>query len=340
MADWTWALANPAPSLTVFRELTEATSRRVTWRLDATDDAQFSMNGESEELAEIVDLATDLVIYRNGIKLHRGRLGPAADSGNANGLATQLTSIGYRGMLDVRHVPAAGATYTATDQAQIAFGLIDTSQSSTNGDWGITDGTGATSGTTRDRTYDPGKPIGEALGELFRVDDGGEWEIDADLALNRWYPTRGTDTGVVLDFGGLVVAFERLLSPADFGNAGVFSGDTSVTDPIDATAATLATDPRGRWEVSRAFPSIKEQATLVDRAAWVVAQAATLRPTWRITLAADAWEGPDHLWLGDTAQLAVHAGRLAVDAPHRIAEIAVTEDDNGVETVVMGLIAA
>lgn len=339
MAAWSFVLAEPAPTGLGFRQLTAATSRRVTWRLDDACDASFDIDGRHDEASEIEELATDLLVYRDGSKVLRGRIGSESDEIDASTHQASFAAIDYRGMLQYRFVGAAGATYIATDQAAIAWGLINTSQALSGGNWGITNGVGSSSGTNRDRTYDPGKPLSEALAELGRVDDGFEWEIDADLALNRWFPTRGSANGVVLDYGGLVTQVRRNLDPSAFANSVLAVGDQALV-PATAVTAGIGTDPRGRWERSFGYSSIKEQATLDARALWLADQTNTLRPEYVVTLRDGAWEGFDHIGLGDTVTLAVKSGRLQVADAQRVVEIAVDLDDDGAETVTLGLVAA
>lgn len=339
MARWSWVLGDAAPSDVEFRELTKAKSRRVTWRVDGPADAAFSIDGRSDEAAEITALATDLHVYRDGVKLLRGRIGAEQDDITPSAHTTQFGAVDYRGMLAYRQVGPAGASYVGIDQGVIAFDLIDTSQDLTGGDWGVTDGLGSTSGTLRDRTgILPGSKLLDLITSLGQVDNGFEWEVDPALALNRWYPRRGDDNGVVLDYGGLLTSARRVLNPADFANVALVTGSDE-TVPVEEVAGDVGTDPRGRWEVSQSFPSIVDQGTLDDRAVWVLGESSTLKPDWVVQFTLGRWGGPDHVWLGDIVTLAVRSGRLAVNAAHRVVELSVALDEAGRETVSAGLLA-
>lgn len=339
MADWSFVLSGTPPAGATFLELTGASARRLVWRVDDPATVDFSLDGNSAEAAAIVELATDLVCYRDGTKLFRGRIGPLEDDIAADDYRLNLSAVDYRGMLDARIVGVSGESFTAVDQGTIAWNLIQTTQALSGGNWGITNGIGATSGTTRDRAYDPGKPRGEAIAELARVDGGFEWEIDADLELNRWYPTRGTVTGVRLDHGGLLSKARRSLGQRTFANATMAIGAEGLT-PVMSTTAGIGTDPRGRWEMSRGYTSVKEQATLAARSTWMLGQTSTIRPDFVVTFRRGAWQGPGNVWIGDTVTLVVNTGRLAVNAAHRVVELAVALDEDGSETVSAGLVAA
>lgn len=339
MTVWTWVVGGTPPSGVERRELSQAYGRSLTMRVDAPFTAQFSLDGRSSQAAEIVALATDLHVYRNGVKYFRGRITTESDTVSESEHACQFTATCYRGMLDYREIGTAGASFAAVDQGTIAFNLIAASQALAGGNWGITDGVGATSGTVRDRTYDPGKPLGEAIAELFRVDNGGEWEISPTLALNRWYPKRGSVTSVVLDYGGKVARADRLLSPRDFANFVVVSGSQGLT-PTSAVTAGIATDPRGRWEISLGLPSVLEQATLTTKATWLLAQSSTLRPEIVVTLTPGRWAGLTDIALGDTVALGLRSGRLSDTGAFRVVEINCAPDEDGGEQITMGLVAA
>lgn len=339
MAEWVWVLGGTPPSGAESRPLTVARGRVVTWRVDAPATAQFTIDGHHEEALELSNLATDLTIYRNGTKLFRGRIIADTDSIDPDSHDVQCTAIDYRGLLQYRVVNEAGRTFTSTDQGAIAWTLISESQALSGGNWGITNGLGATSGTARDRTYDPGKPLLDAISELGRVDGGFEWEIDANLALNRYYPKRGTVQPHVLDYGGVVASVTRTRKPGDYANSVIATGDQALA-PARATSASIATDPVGRWEVSRGYQSIKEQSTLSGRATWLLAEAGTMRPELVVRLVANRWEGPTVLWIGDTATLAVNSGRLTINSAHRTVELSAALDEDNVESVTLGMIAA
>ncbi len=339
MTVWTWVLGETPPSGVRLRELTKAHGRSATWRLDANATAQFSIKGTSDEAAVIVPLATDLTCYRDGVKMFRGRIGPESDDISPTNHACQFTATDYRGMLGYRITGAAGAAYTSTAAGAIALGLVTTSQALAGGNWGVTAGVGTATGTSRDKTIDPGKPVVESINELGRLDAGFEWEVDAELALNLWHPRRGSVNGVVLDYGGVLNRVQRLLDPKDFANAALATGGQGLAPVMSATAG-IGTDPRGRWETSGSFPTITDQNTLNARAPWLRDQASTLRPTYTVQFRPGRWKGKTHVWLGDTVTLVVKKGRLNIAGSFRVIEVSVQPGDNGTEVVNMGLLAA
>lgn len=346
---WTLAVGDPAPTLAPSRELTEATGRRLTARLDGSWDLQFSFTGAGSDWADdhesraISPLATDVHVWRDTDRLFRGRC--AVRSGQATGevYTVQWTAQDYRWMLNHRQIDAAGRIFTATDQDDLVLALIDESEALSGGDWGVDLGTNTGTPTARDLTLLPGQPVGDAIGNLGRLDNGFEWEIGpdstGDLKLNLWHVTgRGADNGVVLDYGGLVTSFTDNLDPDDFANSVLVTGDQATT-PVAAETAGIGTDPRGRWERSFGFPTIIEQPTLDDRGPFMLAQTSVLRPEYVVELTPGLWQGRSHIWLGDTVFLVIHCGDVDVAADHRVIEVAIVMGDNGEETVTLGLLS-
>ncbi len=340
MAGWSWAVGGAAPAGVPERELTAAVGRTVTWRVDAAATAQFSIDGRHDEAAAFVERESDLWIWRDGVLLFRGRIvPPVQDDIDEDGHRCEVVAVDYRGMLAHRIIGGAGRTFSAVDQAEIAWTLIDESQSETNGDWGIVEGVGATSGQTRDRTYAAGKGLLEALTELGKVDNGMEWQISPALELDRWYPRRGSTVPVVLDWGGALARVRRV--SADRWANHVLSVGAQGTTPEEASSSTIATDLAGRWELFDGDGStITQQSTLADRAQWAVDQASTISATYTVEWTPGRWAGPDEIWIGDVATLAVKSGRLNINGPHRLAELTAVPGEDGAEKIVGGMVEA
>lgn len=339
MAIWKYVLSGPPPSGTELQELRAAYGRRLTLRIDGVSDAQYTVHGRDPEAAIVTQLATDLIIYRDSTKVFRGRVITETDDLSGDDHYCQFSAINYRGMLGKRFVGVAGKDFTTIDVGAIAFTLISDSQALTGGNWGITDGAGASAGVVHTIHYDPGSNIQEMLNNLgHRATGGFEWDIDPVMAFNRYYPTRGSATGAILDFGGVVAKVHRALQSTDFANAVILTGD-QVTTPTRSVSGSVGTDPQGLWETFAGYPDIKEQATLATRATWALSVTNTIRPTWTVTLDVGKWD-PGTMGLGDTVKLVVITGRLSVSALHRIIEINISIGNDGDEAVTLGLVLA
>jgi hypothetical protein len=316
-------------------ELTAAKSRKLVSRLSSPSEASFTINGRHEEAADIVELRTDLVVYRDGVKVFRGRVGPSQDQASADRHTVTVTALDYRAVLNERIIYAP-LSYTAQDQSAIGWALITDTQGLVGGDLGITRGVGQTTGVLRDRNYEAGKSVGELVTQLSEVAGGFEWDITPDLAFDVHYPQRGRDTKEVLDYRGSVAGFSRSINPERYANAVRVSGDETTTAVV-REAADLGTRPEGRFDAQHGFPDVNQAATLAQKADYLLATQSILEPSYTVTLKRGRWDGPQALWLGDSALLVVRTGRLDETSTRRIVEATVDVGDSGEETVVFAL---
>jgi len=328
MAAWQFVLANTAGS--PLAEL-PATSMQVQWHLDDPAEASCTVDGLTAEASEVQELLTDLLVYRDSVLKFRGRIVEADDSvGDSHDLSIRATD--YRGLL-ARRFTYAGTGWGATDQAQIAWNLIAYAQGLTGVSWGIIRGSGQTTGILRDRLYVAGANVGELLDNLGRVINGYDWEVDANLALNIFYPTRGTSKDFVAEYGNTVTSFQRSVSSDGYANAVRATGADTLT-PVTATAADLASRPEGRWDLQIGDTDITQQATLTEKANGALARGEVLLPSYTCTVDPDRWT-PDSAWVGDSTQLVLRSGRLDVAAVERIESVSVSINDAGAETVAL-----
>lgn len=320
-------------------QLSRATARKVTWRLSAPSDASFNLDGTSRDATRIEELVTDLWVFRNGFPLYRGRVGPTSDNHDGAAHAVAVTTGDYRAVLARRLLFEGDTlTYTGQDQALIAWNLISTTQA--RGNLGIVRGQGQVTGVLRDRTYEPGEFVGPYIDALSNVQNGFDWDITPTptTALNfDVFPLqRGTDRQVVLDFPGAIRSFGRSVDPAQYANSVRGSGDETLA-PVRVDAADIGSREEGRWDAQFGETTILEAATLTARAQAELAKAQTITPAWTVTLNANSWGGPNHIWLGDPVILAVRTGRLDVVTSYRVQEITLNLGDDGTATTSLAL---
>lgn len=334
---WTWA-AGPGASADTpgpERELSSAYGRVVTARTSSSPVAQFTIKSSADEFSTIRSYESDVWVYRGDDFVFRGRIlgGQPTDE---TGESFQFNVAGYRGMLGLAaKVEPPVPVFTNHDQGDIAWLLVQGWQLLPGGDWGITNGLGAFSGTTRDDTdILPGTPVAEVIDRIAQRDDGYEWDISPQLSLDRWYPQRGTDNGFVADYGGTVAKFS--MSPGEFGNVAVVTGGQGTTAVVSAHPS-LTGDQRGRWTVAQGFPSVTLQSTVDAKAAWLASQSVTIESKLALELTPGRWAGPTDLWIGDTAHVRINSGRLAINAPFRVLELQAVCGDDGTETITVGV---
>lgn len=338
-AVWRWVIGPATGGHEL--NLTNARNRRLTLRRTRPHKASCELDARTEAATAISELATDLHVIRDGQVLHRGRAGATTDDLDASEHRVSITAHGYRELLNRRILWSdSQVAWTQVDQAQIAWELLQQTQTRAGGDLGITRGVGVSTGVLRDRTYEAGDTIGERLQQLSEVLDGFDWDItpsgQSALQLDIFYPSRGTDRGVTLTYGSsLVQTISREVAPGDYANAVRVTGDEvgdNPPTPVEREAADLADRPEGRWDTTEST-NIKQQQALNERADWLLASSQVVQPSYRVRLAARAWSGPDHIWVGDTVLMRIKSGRLQVDTPLRVEEIDISLDDQGEETV-------
>lgn len=330
MAQQQWAFVAMDSAGNELGELTAAQSRSLTARVDGPWSASVSMSGRNPQAALLTELDTDLVVYLNGAKLFRGRVGPTQDDVGEDAHTVTFTALDYRAILD-RRLLYEGDTlaFVGVDQAAVAWALVGNTQAQTGGYLGIT-GPPANTGVTRTRTFEAGKPVGEAITQLSQVVNGFEWRIDGNLALVVYFPEQGANNGYVLDYGGTVSRVRRAFDPATFANGIRATGDPALTTERRSSAG-IAVDPRGRFDQQFGFPDVLEQTTLGLKADFLLADRSVLRPSYAVDLKAGRWGA--ELALGDTAQLVVSSGRLAVNESARVIALTLALDPHGAEKV-------
>lgn len=289
------------------------------------------------QIDAVVELATDIIVYRNNVKLFRGRIHYSQDNIGPNRHTVTLSAVDYRGLLD-RRIFDDTYTWTNTDQGTIAWELVDlTNIGSDAGNWDITVDSGSlTTGVNRDRTYDDGQVIGQVLQQLSEVVDGFDYEVDSSLVFRVFYPQRGEEKPFVLDLGGNVLQVSRTVSSSDYANSVRLNGGEPEegTAPVSVrTVADIATTPEGRFETQIGFPDITSQSTLNDRADFELAKRAAITPSYVLRIADNRWEGPDQVWLGDTVPLILKSGRLNVVSDVRIRKFDIKLDQHGEEVI-------
>jgi hypothetical protein len=329
-----WKILAGPPADGPQEELTTARSRRLTARLAESSDVDFTLDGRHEQAQAVDELVTDIWVYRDQELVHRGRAGTTGDEVTADVHTTTFNAPDYRALLERRYLyDEDKLSYVQEDEASIAWQLVQLTQGRVAGDLGITRGSGQTTGFLRDRLYTAGQSVGQSISQLGDLSGGFDWEVDPQLRLNLYNPSRGRDTDVVLDYGGAVASLTRAVTPADYGNAVRASAAADPRAPAYREAADLASRPEGRFEIERGFPDILEQSTLEAKADFLLADAQVLRPSYTLTLATDRYPGPGTLWLGDTCLISIRSGRLNEHSRQRVMEITFEPGDDGDEVV-------
>jgi hypothetical protein len=342
MARWSFTVGAQTTTNGTIELTRGVTARSYTRRLVGPDEIGFVVNGSAPAAAVLAELETDCWAWRDSLLVARCRVLPTDDSVDDRQHRVSCKAFGYEALLDTRFTEAGDTlAWTGTDQAAIAWNLVNLTQSRTGGSLGITKGLNgftaggvANTGVLRDRTYQADQNIGKLLRQLSEVDNGFDMEIDASRKLQIYYPGRGLSAGKALVYGSNVSGFKRTFNYRNWSNAVGVSGGSGTATQYAATAG-IATDPRGRVEARLALPSVTQD--LAARATSLLAERSKPVYTWSLTMRQGQWAGFADVNVGDTCKLAVHRPprftNMVVNV--RVHEISVVAGADGSEQVTM-----
>lgn len=323
----TWAFVLCGTDGTPRRDLWGVTNRKLTWAVDGP--AKFSFDAVDD--TDLDELTRDIVAYRDGSKVWRGRLGPSKDTFEPGSHTSSWSAFDYRGVLAHRDVfPDFQLSYNNLDQGYIMYQLLWSTQSEDDGDLGLDLSELPQTGTVlRDFTAKVGKPVADTIDELSQTSEGFDWWVDSDLVVHAAHPHRGSTVAWAAVIGATALKIERVADTSAYASDAVVTSDGQTPHVSSRTPRT-----RGRWDTSLAITNAGAWAMAV-KSSWLLDQSAWL-PAITVTVDPDRWT-PDDAWLGDTIDVHIHQGRIDEIDACRIVQIEVTLDDDGGETIKLGL---
>jgi hypothetical protein len=200
-------------------------------------------------------------------------------------------------------------------------------------------------GPNRDRTYDKGKNVAEAIQQLAEVDDGFYFRVDPLDDGARFsefvilYPDAGSESTAAFEFGegtraNLAKIQVDVRPPINYAMAfGAGTGDAQLVSTA-TDAASIAT--YGLVDVVRSFSDVVEQATLDQHALDMLRP--NERRTFKVEVASSADNGElatpspwDDFDVGDTVALTIRTSALTYSGRALVKSFTVTVDADGVE---------
>jgi hypothetical protein len=326
-------------------EILQAQNKTITLRTepDQNHEVSFDADGLSPPLAGITEAETDLTVMFGTQIVFCGRVMPTQDILAANPPhRTTVTALDYREVLRRRAIlPGDQLSWTAIDQAVIAWNMIQATQGRPGGNLGIARGTGRTTGVNRTYTAALGDYVGDDITALAKLNNGFEWQVTpygfADLRLDVFYPQQGADNGVVLAWGDArISSITRTVDPSAFADAVYVtsSGGSGTLTAQHLEAADIGTRPEGRWDLVTGTQD-GTQDTLNDHATALLGQSQVVVPSYQIVFYPGAWGGPSDIWLGDTVTVQIDSGRLQVNDQLRVVELSFAISSDNVETLTL-----
>lgn len=231
--------------------LTNAKKRWFVERLNQQREAGFLLDADDANCnATTLSLGVnELHIYYLGTLKWAGQLATARKIAKGNDIYWDVLAKDWVSLLGKRFIGVeAVREFTTTDAGTIAWTTIDETQSLTNGDFGITEGTIQAS-INRSVTYDR-KNILELTRELSNMGKDGEasygfdFEITPEKVFNVYYPYKGTiKNEVIFRYPGNCEDFEALVDSwgivnQEWGLGRHWTGETAIISRADATSQT------------------------------------------------------------------------------------------------------
>ncbi len=344
MAQWSVELVQPLGG--TITTLPEAADRQFT--LSVTEDAtlSFTLDGRNPKARYVQPMFTDVVLYRDAVKVFRGRIVQANQSGDAANCKIQVSAVSYKALLKRRFFQNNGH-YTGDIEACAWLAINATQLTRPNSDLGITRGVNQSTGITVTKyQYENGLSMKDFIDGVMQtnsaINDANafEWDIDPDLVFKVYKPTRGKRTPTFLaDFGGSVLSYDTQFDPNGYANIFTVQGNGSYN-------ATLITDEGRRPPAAGVFEEFINDGqlttpALVDsRAFWLGTYNGQLElcKTYNLELSNSRWAGPESCWIGDFIRLSIVDGALNVSTDQmRVMDMHISIDAGGYEGVAISV---
>lgn len=328
---------------------------KVTRRLNGPMGISFAGDADDESMAAIEVASSAILAHQDGVLRFKGKVDDPLEDTEELITVVAKDALGW---LEHRRI-AAAVTYTAQDAGAIAMALITAQNARVVN--GVTCTTRIMSGTIqasrqRDRSYELGKPVVEAIKQLAEVDDGFWYyanpyddnsKPDMHATFEVRWPTSGTDNVLAkFEFGeetiSNLVGFKRIHSRPLTGVRTTGEGDAETRLTSYAAASAVDLQAYDLLEDEVAFSNVSEQATLDQHALGL------LRPApgsiYQVTPAGSG-SGLNEIAsprlfvdfdVGDICRLTIHHGRIQEsDLRIRILEatIDVADDATDEETL-------
>lgn len=282
----------PSSAATPKQEVTDFDSVKVRFHLYDGDSVSFTTSGVGAAAPYIDGYASDVWLYRANTVWQRFRMLPAAQEWDEHGAdVVSCQAICYKQVLAGRLLHAPVTLYaTSADQGAILKSYIDNTQAQAGGHLGITFGSYITA-VQRQRTEQvEGDNVYDLADKLSKVINGLTWRIAPGSTGDREYSAAGPSTlwfAVPLAQPAVLgdnVEKLRRVPPGTFANSGFAPGPSGLSNEwYDAPG--IATDPRGRWEVSRSPSSgTTTQTNVAETAQGIVDELGAAPAAWVLQL--------------------------------------------------------
>lgn len=274
---------------------------------------------------------TEVKVYRNENPIFGGIVANVTSSLGQNSSTLSVTADSYIQYFATRLL---SKTYTSTDRSQIAWDAIDTVQSLTNGDLGVTQGTLATifdSDLTAD--FRDVKSIIQLY--TYAQPTTYDFEITHDKVFNTYTHLGSTRPEYELNYPGNIVSLTLPRSSDTLFNRVVGLGSGIGEERLQTIQSDAASQATYRVRESKQlYSSVIEQGTLEQNTQGFLEQSKGVLVLPDVKINADAID-LDVVRVGDTLPVKVIEGTYNndLDGSFRIYQMNITVDENAFETI-------
>lgn len=340
-----WTISAQNRNGDVLGDVNRASGREFEFLLNRPSIASFSLplNDEDTIRDRFRPGVSEFVVLRDGDPVETVfALTSAAVESSGDHPTLKVSGLGIASYLQDALVLGQASGWSDTN---LPWEWIEDFQARTGGSYGITQGTQAGTPPTRYKTIAQDAALFQQITELAESGAGFDHAIDPLRRYREWHPTRGSNRGLVLEWGVNVSSFgyEENAGPGQIVN------DIRVVGPdaaIAAKTASLAASRTlyGRREASIAYMADLETAAVSDSMLQNHADAAVDDHAYPLVIPdvtldhrheSVAW---GNWWLGDTVTFRANlASYVQIDALYRIVGVKVVLDDNNNPTISLTL---
>lgn len=287
----------------------------------------------------------EIRVTRNTSVISAGKIALAYPQISGDTRQIDITVTGWLDLLAQRftggnQLYGAPAGLPSQDAGAIAWDLINTTQSLTNGSFGITQGTIQTS-VSRDRSYSF-KNIKDALQELSQVDQGFDFEITWDKVFKVWYPKIGiNNNNSVFTYPGNIQSLNFQRSAQNIANEIIARGAGTGPDAFTSTVDDAGSQAKyGLRQMFMDMSDVELQATLTQNAQSQLTFSSDFIDVPSITLTSSIGPQWGEYGIGDIVPIQILAQTEVlgpINNNFRIDSAEIDVSDNNVETITLGM---
>lgn len=346
MTQWQWITQerNGAQIADVGAALT---NRRMTFQLNRPSVLGASLRAEDVRANRgstggLKPGVHELMVYRDGVPQETVfQLAKADVSADANTIGLSFEWQGVSSYLQDALIYPQAAAYSSTT---LAWDWIETFQARTGGSYGLTEGTNTGTPPTRQKTIQQEAELLATVQQVAESGAGFDFAINTDRQWVEWHTERGSDNGLVLEYGVTVSTFSYT---EDTGPGQITNAIFVVGPPGSQVVTATDTDSRtlyGRREAAASFFADFEDSTVTTgqlqaHADKIIAERPNpiIIPQLSLVTTHQSLSWGSY-WLGDTVTFRARVGNYdTINAAYRIVQIDVALDDNDNETISLGL---